>query len=95
MSYQVLRMCIERIGNPAWNAPETASHHQKLSGGILSKIRVTNGVTEKLCSSCKVWKPTTDFSPGGKSHQRASEGGVHCECRECNAARHRRRRSAA
>jgi len=57
----------------------------------MSKIRVRNGVTEKLCSACKVWKPLTDFSPGGKSHQRASEGGVHCECRECNAARHRRR----
>ena len=61
----------------------------------MSKIRVRNGVREKLCSACKIWKPLTDFSPGGESHQRASEGGVHCECRDCNAARHRRRRRAA
>jgi hypothetical protein len=61
----------------------------------MSKIRVRNGVTEKLCSKCKAWKPLTDFSPGGESHKRASEGGVFCECRGCNAARHRRRYAAA
>ena len=61
----------------------------------MSKIRARNGVTEKLCSACRVWKALSDFSPGGKSHQRGSEGGVHCECRECNAARHRQRYAAA
>jgi hypothetical protein len=40
----------------------------------MSKIRLRNGVTEKLCSTCKAWKPLSDFSPGGKSHQTASEG---------------------
>jgi len=39
----------------------------------MSKIRVRNGVREKLCSACKIWKPLTDFSPGGESHQRAPE----------------------
>jgi hypothetical protein len=56
----------------------------------VNKIRVINGVTEKWCVTCEVWKPVTDFSVGGKSHQTTSEGGVHCECRKCNAARHRR-----
>jgi hypothetical protein len=56
----------------------------------MARIRVRNGVKEKLCSACKRWKPLTNFSPGGKSHQTASEGGVHCECRDCNAGRHRR-----
>lgn len=59
----------------------------------MNKIRVTNAVTEKWCTSCEAWKPLSDFSPGGKSHQTENEGGVHCECRECNAARHRRRYS--
>ncbi len=58
------------------------------------KLRVVNGVTEKLCFCCNHWKPLTDFSPGGRSHG-SSEGGKHCECRECNAARHRRRYAAA
>ena len=61
----------------------------------MSKIRVRNGVTEKFCSTCKGWKPLTDFSPGGESHKRASEGGVFCECRDCNAGRHRRRYAVA
>jgi len=58
------------------------------------KLRNRNGVDEKLCSSCKRWKPLTDFSPGGKSHG-PSEGGRHCECKPCNAGRHRRRDAAA
>jgi hypothetical protein len=37
----------------------------------------------------------TDFSPGGESHKRASEGGAHCECRDSNAARHGRRYAEA
>jgi hypothetical protein len=57
----------------------------------MNKIRVINGVTEKWCVTCENWKPLTAFSPGGKSHRTSSEGGVHCECRECNASRHRRR----
>jgi len=61
----------------------------------MNKIRVVNGVTEKWCVSCKTWKPIAKFSPGGNSHQRASERGVHCECRECNADRHRRRYAKA
>jgi hypothetical protein len=60
----------------------------------LPKLRVNNGVNEKLCSSCGLWKPLGDFSPGGGSHG-ASEGGKHCECRPCNAARHRGRMAAA
>jgi hypothetical protein len=52
---------------------------------------VRNGVEGKVCSCCRMWKPLQDFSPGGKSHGR-SQGGRHCECRACNAARHRRRR---
>jgi hypothetical protein len=42
----------------------------------MSKIRVRNGVTEKLSSTCNGWKPIADFSPGGKSDQTASERGV-------------------
>ncbi len=61
----------------------------------MNKIRVINGVTEKWCVTCEIWKPLICFSPGGKSHQTASEGGVHCECRDCNAARHRRRYAEA
>ena len=61
----------------------------------MNKIRVINGVTEKRCVTCETWKSLADFSPGGKSHQTASEAGVHCECRRCNAARHRRRYAEA
>jgi len=57
------------------------------------KLRTLNGVEEKLCSACRKWKPLTDFSPGGASHE-GSEGGRHCECKACNAARHRKRRKA-
>ena len=60
----------------------------------MSKLRTRYGVEEKRCSYCRTWKPLTDFSPGGKSHG-SSEGGRHCECRACNAARHRRRYAAA
>jgi hypothetical protein len=58
------------------------------------KLRMRNRIQEKLCSTCKTWKALTDFSPGGESHQ-GSEGGVHCECKPCNAKRHRDRRLAA
>lgn len=61
----------------------------------MSKIRARNGVIRKLCSTCKVWKPLTDFSPGGETHRRGTEGGVHCECRSCNAGRHRHRYAEA
>jgi len=60
---------------------------------LARKLRIRNGVVEKLCSACAQWKPLTEFSPGGKSHG-ASEGGRHCECKVCNAARHRQRRVA-
>jgi hypothetical protein len=55
------------------------------------KLRVRAGIEEKFCSTCQTWKPLTDFSPGGKSHE-GSEGGRHCECKPCNAKRHRDRR---
>jgi hypothetical protein len=58
------------------------------------KLRIVNGITQKLCSCCKKWKPLSAFSPGGRNKS-DSEGGKHCECRECNAARHRRRYAAA
>jgi RNase P subunit RPR2 len=58
-----------------------------------AKLRTVNGVEEKFCSTCKAWKPFSAFSPGGRSHQ-GSEGGVHCECKPCNAARHRMRYAA-
>jgi hypothetical protein len=58
------------------------------------KLRVKDGVEEKFCSTCQKWKPRTAFSPGGEGHK-GSEGERHCECRECNNARHRRRYAAA
>ena len=41
--------------------------------------------TVSPASAPQRWKPLTAFSPGGDSHG-ASEGGRHCECRECNAS---------
>jgi hypothetical protein len=54
------------------------------------KLRTSDGQAEKLCSACNTWKPVANFSPGGKSHE-DSEGGLHCECKACNAKRHRER----
>jgi hypothetical protein len=50
------------------------------------KLRVNNEIAEKFCSVCQTWKLLTGFSPGEQSHE-GSEGGRHCECRECNNAR--------
>jgi hypothetical protein len=61
---------------------------------FMPKLRERNGVMEKRCSCCGLWKPLTDFSPGGSSHG-PSEGGKHCECHECNAKRHRDRYATA
>ena len=59
-----------------------------------SKVRKRNGEIEKFCITCKAWKLASEFSPGGKSHG-ASEAGKHCECRACNAKRHRDRYATA
>jgi hypothetical protein len=56
---------------------------------MATKLRTVDGIDQKLCSCCGVWKPLTDFSPG------ESEDGRHCECRKCNNARHRRRYAEA
>ena len=47
-----------------------------------------DGILGKVCSSCREWKPLSDYSPGGASHG-LSQGGKHCQCRGCNAKAHR------
>jgi len=70
-----------------------AMNQRRYTFQMTLKLRTRNGIAEKLCSCCQQWKPLDAFSPGGKSHER-TEGGRHCECRECNNARHRRRYAA-
>lgn len=83
-------------GGNCWSDCRSTSDRENLGayeeeGWEWKKVRVRNGITEKLCSTCRAWKPLTGFSPGGKSHDRPSEAGKHRECRTCNAARHRER----
>lgn len=53
-------------------------------------LRTVDGITEKLCSSCKA-KPVADFAPGGTSHGE-SQAGRHCQCRPCNRESQRKSR---
>jgi hypothetical protein len=53
-------------------------------------IKTHSGVSEKICSTCRQWKPLADF-PTDRTHG-ASQGHRHCRCRQCHrdAARTRR-----
>ena len=54
-----------------------------------------HGICGKECSTCKAWKPLTEFPPD-PTHG-ASQGERHCRCRECHreAARQRYARQRA
>ncbi len=51
-------------------------------------IEVRRGVRGKYCSSCKVWKPLTEFHKD--SSHRATQGGRHCRCKPCYKAGRKR-----
>ena len=44
-------------------------------------VLVRNGVPGKFCSTCKEWKPLTEF-PTDPTHP-PSQGGRHCRCKAC------------
>ncbi len=47
-------------------------------------ILIKNGVKGKVCSSCKTWKPLTDYYKDA-SHG-PTQGGRHCRCKACYKA---------
>lgn len=46
-------------------------------------IIVQNGISGKICSTCKVWKPLDDF-PRDRTHG-PTQGGRHCRCKACHS----------
>ena len=46
------------------------------------------GVNGKVCSSCRTWKPLSDFYADA-SHGK-SQGGKHCRCKICYLAGRKR-----
>ncbi len=49
-----------------------------------------NGVDGKVCSTCKSWKPLSEF-PTDPTHG-PLQGGRHCRCKECHRIKSRERR---
>jgi hypothetical protein len=54
-------------------------------------IVIKNGVRGKRCSTCKRWKPLSDFPPD-PTHG-PTQGGRHCRYRECHRLAGRQRRA--
>jgi hypothetical protein len=50
-------------------------------------VTTRDGTHGKICSTCQKWKPLGDFPPD-RTHG-LSQGGRHCRCRECHAAKGR------
>ena len=55
-------------------------------------IEIRDGVEGKRCSTCRKWKPLSDFY-SDPSHP-ASQGRRHCRCKDCYKAGRKQQRAA-
>ncbi len=55
-------------------------------------IVIEKGVKGKVCSTCDIWKPLTEF-PEDPTHG-PLQGHRHCRCKECHRIKARERRQA-
>lgn len=50
------------------------------------------GVKGKVCSTCRSWKPLSDYYPD-RTHG-PTQGGRHCRCKDCHSRKGTERRAA-
>lgn len=56
-------------------------------------IIVQNGISGKICSRCRIWKPLNDF-PRDRTHG-STQGGRHCRCKMCHSEANKQKRVKA